>query len=165
VAPGTQRIVALTESAVSPDVDLYLGTGNSPSAASEVCRSSTATASEYCQLLEPPAGVYWILVQNWEASNDPPDRIDLVTGVVPGSSAANLAASGAQVIPPGASFEIAVSWTPDVSSTPYWFGAISAARSASAAPFATVGIDLEIRSVFVDGFEIGSTDAWHFTRP
>jgi subtilisin family serine protease len=165
VASGTQRIVALTESVESADVDLFLGTGNSPSAASEVCRSSTTTASEYCQLLEPPPGEYWVLVQNWEASNAAPDRIALITGIVPTASAANLMASGPQVIPAGAAFEIAVSWAPDVTSTPYWFGALSAARNTDAAPFATVGIDLEIRSVFVDGFEIGSTDAWHVAKP
>ena len=74
VPEGTSRFVAQTISSESPDLDLFVGTGDTPSADTEICFSASANAFELCDIPDPEAGTYWIMVQNWSPSA--PDAVD-----------------------------------------------------------------------------------------
>lgn len=84
VPEGSSRLVADLIAAEAPDLDLFVGSGDTPSAATEICVSASATALETCEIPDPDAGTYWILIQNWEASAAAPDLATLSTVVVGG---------------------------------------------------------------------------------
>ena len=83
VPADAKRMVAQITASESPDADLFWGSGTTPSAATELGSSATGTAAEYLSADNPPAGDYWVLVQNWEASSvGAVDAITLATAVV-----------------------------------------------------------------------------------
>ncbi|MFO7683900.1 MAG: S8 family serine peptidase, partial [Chloroflexota bacterium] len=82
VPTGALRLVAETAVSLAPDLDLYVGQGDIPSAQTLVCHSTSPYAVEYCQVTRPAAGVWWVLVQNWRASDNAPDVATLITAVV-----------------------------------------------------------------------------------
>ena len=65
-------LVAETVPLNNGDLDLFVGrengTPDGPQEEEELCRSTSPDASERCELLDLPAGTYWILVQNWASS-------------------------------------------------------------------------------------------------
>jgi uncharacterized repeat protein (TIGR01451 family) len=81
VPVGAQRLVAETFDTTAPDLDLYVGTGSSPSAATQVCMSASGSAEEYCNIDAPTPGTYWVLVQNWESS-DTADTVSVSVAAV-----------------------------------------------------------------------------------
>jgi len=91
-------------------VDLYLGVGSQPSSATQLCSSTTPHPQEYCNIQAPAAGVWWILVQNWQASDTPPDVVELVHGVVAGDAGEITAVGPTGPIPAGQPFEVTVNW-------------------------------------------------------
>ncbi|WP_167305779.1 S8 family serine peptidase [Nocardioides euryhalodurans] len=70
VAAGATRLVAEVAATTAQDVDLYVGTGPTPSAATEVASSVSSGAAERIDLPlgASDAGPWWILVQNRTAS-------------------------------------------------------------------------------------------------
>ena len=44
-----------------PDIDLYVGTGSTPSLATEVCVSASGGSLEHCDIPDPEAGTWWVL--------------------------------------------------------------------------------------------------------
>jgi uncharacterized repeat protein (TIGR01451 family) len=82
VGAGAWRLVAETYDSESPDLDLYVGTGDTPSDASTVCTSASGSAAEFCDVTNPAAGTYWILVQNWSGSGADMDGFTLSHAVV-----------------------------------------------------------------------------------
>jgi hypothetical protein len=101
----------VAETAVSPatDLDLYVGQGDTPSAQTLVCHSTSPYAVEYCQVTRPVAGVWWVLVQNWQASDNAPDVATLITAVVAADNG-DLEATGPASIPAGQPFAVTVHW-------------------------------------------------------
>ncbi len=81
---GAWRLVAETFDSESPDLDLFVGTGDTPSESSLVCTSASASANEFCDISNPAEGTYWILVQNWSGSGADMDAFTLSYGVVSG---------------------------------------------------------------------------------
>lgn len=96
------------------DVDLYVGrdaNGDGIAQKSEELCSSTAdnqTPTELCDLFTPAAGEYWVIVQNWEATNDP-DDVTLVSAVV-SKDTSSMAATGPGIIAAGEAHTVRVSW-------------------------------------------------------
>jgi uncharacterized repeat protein (TIGR01451 family) len=84
VPAGAWRLVAETYDSEAPDLDLYIGTGDTPSEGSVVCTSASASAAEFCDVSEPAAGTYWVFVQNWQGSGAATDMAMLSVGVVAG---------------------------------------------------------------------------------
>lgn len=82
VPAGSWRLVAETFDSEAPDLDLFVGTGDTPSDATTECVSATASAAEFCDLTNPTAGTYWILVQNWSGSGAATDMFTLSHAVV-----------------------------------------------------------------------------------
>jgi uncharacterized repeat protein (TIGR01451 family) len=78
------RLVAETFDSEAPDLDLFVGTGDTPTEDSLVCVSASASADEFCDIMDPVEGTYWIAVQNWFGSGAETDAFTLSHGVVAG---------------------------------------------------------------------------------
>ena len=162
---GAKRLVVMTESDAAPDVDLYVGTGSTPSSQTEVCASTTATATESCDLAAPAAGTWWVLVQNWSGSDNQPDLIHLLDAVVPNSDSGDLVVIGPTAVPASSPFTLNAAWNlPDSSRTP-WFGTIGLSPDGVGSPTTTFRIDIELVPIFADGFESGDRNEWTLTTP
>jgi len=91
VPPGATSLIAITESAESPDVDLYVVAIESGEV---VCASTGLDADERCDIQAPTPGDYRVVVQNWQGSPAQPDAITLFDVVVPEATASNATLSG-----------------------------------------------------------------------
>ena len=148
-----------------------------PSLATEQCNSTTATATEVCEIDNPSNGIWWILVQNWAGSTSQPDHIDLLDAVIPSSGNGSLLPVGPDSVPAGQEFTIDIGWNvtgfsfleglPPASR--FFFGAFSVAKDDVSAPINTIYVNLELApdptAIFLDGFESGDTSAWSNTVP
>ncbi len=168
VPVGAKRLVAITDSDEAPDVDLYVGTGMTPSAGTEVCSSTTPEADERCEITDPSSGSWWILVQNWQGSGNQPDLIQLVDARVPGTDNGNMTVTGPASVPAGDSFDLTVSWNAGgLDEGEIFFGAFSVAPDGGSPPIGTIAVDIErqVVTIFADGFESGDTSAWSGSVP
>jgi subtilisin family serine protease len=95
------------------DLDLFVGldsNGNGMAEESEeLCTSTSPTEIELCDLFTPVAGDYWVIVQNWSATNSL-DEVTLTSAVVGKNSVSLLAASGNGVVPAGDTNTVRLSW-------------------------------------------------------
>ncbi len=125
VPTGALSLAADIIASEAPDIDLYIGTGNTPSAATEVCVSASGTALESCKIDNPAAGEWWILVQNWDASSAPPDAITLAYAIVAGD-AGNFWVEGPSSVAAGTPFDLRVYWdVPTMVAGESWYGAFT----------------------------------------
>ena len=127
VPADSNRLAVEVLEAEMPDLDLYVGTGSTPSLATEVCASATGSALEDCDVADPIAGQYWVLIQNWEDSGDvvdPLDRYLLATGVVPGTDLNNAGIAGPSGgVPAGDPYDVTVHWNlPNAEAGDIWYG-------------------------------------------
>ncbi len=169
VPAGALRLVAVTESDEAPDVDLFVGTGTTPSRVTEVCTSTTATASERCDLSNPAPGDYWLVVQNWTGSASQPDDIDVADGVVTAGDIGNFSASGPASVPAGTPFDLELAWDePTFAGGDVWFGLLDVGTDGgSPGNLETIRIDVRVAPdyVFTDGFESGDVTRWSSSVP
>ncbi len=102
-----------TLSSTSQDLDLFVGIDSNgdgiAQASEELCSSTSPTDIELCDLFSPVAGEYWVIVQNWEATN-PQDVVTLKSAVVSSTTPSPLAAGGAGIVPHGAGQNVRLSW-------------------------------------------------------
>ncbi|GAB2191809.1 S8 family serine peptidase [Sessilibacter sp. MAH1] len=132
VPADADLLVAFTEdeTSESPDLDLYVGLDTDgdglPSAGELVCVSASATASETCNVDEPTEGTWWVLVQNWQASANPPDSFVLSTAVSAGD-AGNLTVDAPFSVPALEPFDLRIIWNLPETAQPgdLFFGAIT----------------------------------------
>lgn len=126
---ASRLVVSLTDSTAN-DMDLFVGTGSEPSPAAVVCSSTTPGSNEFCDVTDPEAGTWWVLVQNWEASEPGgTDVVTLGTAVVAGD-AGNLSVEGPQQQPEGEPFTIRAHYDePDLEPGQTWYGAITLGSS------------------------------------
>ncbi len=94
------------------DLDLFVGrdtNGDGMAQESEqLCSSTTPADLEFCDLFTPAPGTYWILVQNWDATNDF-DDVTLESAVV-SKDTSSLVATGNGIIGAGEAQTVRVSW-------------------------------------------------------
>ncbi len=111
VPADASSLIASLSNPTAPDFDMYVGTGQTPSLATQVAMSASGGSNESLALANPAAGKWWILVQNWEASAPGgSDTVDLLTAVVAGD-ADNLSARGPQgAVPAATPFDIRTFW-------------------------------------------------------
>jgi uncharacterized repeat protein (TIGR01451 family) len=110
-----------------PDLDLYVGTGDTPSAATEVAFSATGANLEHVQLEDPAAGTYWVLVQNWEGTDaTTPDAYSMNVAFVPsGDNGTGEVLAPAGSIPAGDPYDITLTWNvPALSEGDIMYGAV-----------------------------------------
>lgn len=101
VPAGALRVVFETFDSESPDIDLFVGIDFNGNGAAdefeEVCFSATATNAEVCDIAlggVNPELSFWVLVQNWEASAEPPDTWQLGVAIVEATEGATVAVTG-----------------------------------------------------------------------
>ena len=127
VPGGAMSFIAETIFSESSDLDMFVGSGATPSLADELCRSTSSSAIEYCELADPAPGMYWVLVQNWDSANGPalPGELAvLVTAVIPGSDSGNMTVTGPSAVPANEPFDVRVFWdTPTMVEGDRWYGA------------------------------------------
>ena len=124
VPAGTWRLVAETFDSSAPDLDLFVGTGGTPSEATEVCSSTSGSAVEYCNVWDPSATM-WIMVQNWDGSGASTDTFTL-SYVLVGADEGNMLVEGPPDKPALEPFDLQVYWDlgdADIGSR--WYGAFS----------------------------------------
>ncbi len=115
------NIVAST----APDLDLYLGTGSVPNATTAICASTSGSSAETCQIEYPEAGEWWILVQNWSASENPPDLSAMAIALVAGD-AGNMWVEGPTSVAASEPFDLRLYWDePALSAGETWYGGIT----------------------------------------
>jgi uncharacterized repeat protein (TIGR01451 family) len=130
VSAGAVRFVSEIIESEAPDIDLFVGTGDTPSAGTMICSSTTPSWDEYCDIEDPAAGTWWILVQNWNESASPPDSTTLSYAVVPGSGAGNMTVTGPATKPAATFYDLRVFWdTPSMEAGDHWYGAFDIGSS------------------------------------
>jgi hypothetical protein len=129
VPAGSKVLAAAITAATSSDVDLYVGrdANNDGKASSdeEVCSSATEAVLESCQVPNPAAGRYWVLVQNW-LTGQVLDDIDLTIATVPGTDNGNLKVTGpGGAVPAGTPFDLTLAWNePNLAVGESWFALV-----------------------------------------
>ncbi|MEA2001339.1 MAG: S8 family serine peptidase, partial [Actinomycetota bacterium] len=143
VPAGAKRLVAETFLTTSIDLDLYVGTGDTPSAATQVCLSATGSALEYCNIDNPAEDTYWILVQNWTSSGVTDSA--MVSMAVVGGDEGNLLIEGPAQHPQLDPFDIRVLWDdPAMETGDLFYGAFSIGTDAAhPGNVGTVPVDLD----------------------
>jgi uncharacterized repeat protein (TIGR01451 family) len=125
VPEGATRLIAEMLEAEMPDADMFVGTGDAPSEDTEVCSSTTPTAAEACEISNPDAGTWWVLIQNWGGSEpDVADAYTLATAVVPGVDLGNGDVAGPEgTVPTGEPYDVSVVWDIDeMAAGERWYG-------------------------------------------
>lgn len=121
-----KRLVAEIAASDAPDIDLFVGTGDTPSEATQVCSSTTPSWKEYCNINNPVSGDWWILVQNWAESGTPPDAVTLAYAVVKDRNNGNMSIDGPSSVPAGEFFDLSVLWDePTMVAGDRWYGRFS----------------------------------------
>ncbi|MCB8987670.1 MAG: S8 family serine peptidase [Ardenticatenaceae bacterium] len=131
VPADAKRLIAQVTESDAPDVDLYVGTGDTPSQSTEVCISATGAALEYCDITDPAAGTWWVLIQNWAASATPPDHIQFMTAVVPTEDAGNMTVTGPTAVAALDPFDLRIYWDEDMNAGEYWYGGFTLGTDAA----------------------------------
>ena len=149
VPANSERLVVEIVASEAPDVDLFIGTGSTPTSGSVVCTSASGIWDEYCNIDNPAHGTYWVLVQNWQGSADQPDAIRAITGVVT-SDALNLTVIGPAAVPAQQVYELDVSWDEaSMVSGDYWYAQFSVGTDQpEAGNLGTANVDLEFFEAF-----------------
>lgn len=124
VPEGASRLVAQITAAEAPDLDMFVGTGDTPSAATQVCASTTSSAAELCEVPDPEAGTWWVVVQNWNGTEYQPDAHTLATAVVPGEDLGHAGVAGPEgEVPVGEPYDVRVHWDlPEAAEGDLYFG-------------------------------------------
>ena len=124
----------ITTTAVDLDLYVHLDGFNGgkkdgiPEAVELICASATGSALERCDLVGPPAGDYIIVVQNWEGSDKPSDKVQLSTAVVPNTPATNFTVTGPKQVAAKTPFDLTVQWNlPTVLPGHRYYGAMTLA--------------------------------------
>lgn len=144
VPEGAQRFVAEIIATTSPDIDLFLlvdeGAGYY-----EIARSATGTAFEYIDVMDPPAGDYLVVTQNWQASSaGVADDITLSVGIVD-ADAGNMWFTGPSSVAKGDLFDLRLYWDdPDITAGDRWYGVFTlGSDGANPGNIATIPVDLK----------------------
>nr|WP_290670346.1 S8 family serine peptidase [Ardenticatena sp.] len=109
VPMSATRLVAEVFESEAPDVDLFVGTGATPSEATEMCKSTTSSFVEYCNIDNPTPGTWWILVQNWKGTGAA-DTISFSYAVVPGTDTGEIQVTGPITVPAETPYDLRLFW-------------------------------------------------------
>jgi len=137
VPAGAKRIYAETSNSSSPDLDLFVGidlNGDGQPSSDELVRSSSSsTANELVDLIDPSAGNWWVLVQNWKASSESvSDDFTLSTKVVTSVEGNNLTFDAPSTVSSDTAFDIQMNWSGIAQPNRKWIGLMEVSSSAAA---------------------------------
>jgi subtilisin-like proprotein convertase family protein len=126
VPAGAMRFVAEVIKSESPDLDMFVGTGDTPSLDTQVCVSAGGGSYEYCNINDPAEGTWWVLVQNFTGSGDQPDLVVMASGAVDDVDNGNMTVTGPASVPGGTPFDLDVNWDePSMVGQDRWYGAFT----------------------------------------
>lgn len=135
VLTGTLSLIAEVYTSEAPDVDMFVGTGSTPSDGTVVCTSASAIALESCIIDNPAPGTYWVLIQNWQGSDQQPDEIGLLVAAPTPGDAGNLMVDAPQTVPAGQSFDVDLYWDlPEAEGNQTYVGYVTFGSSPTRAP-------------------------------
>ena len=134
----------------SQDVDLFVGldrNGDGRAQESElVCESTTPSDEEFCDIFNPTAGNWWVVVQNWEAGAGVPDGttqdVTLISAVTINGPDNDLVATGPGITEPFEPFELRLSWQNVAAETAELYGAIGIGSSRNGADIGIIPVRL-----------------------
>ena len=118
-SPGTGPVVYKIKinisSLTATDADLFVGTGSTPSGATQTCSSTSGTATEVCEFEVTTSSspqTYWLLVQNYAAGNSPPDVVTVESFQAPvqAGTTGSLVATGPGKLASGATYKVRIGW-------------------------------------------------------
>lgn len=143
VPAGAERLVAQITASASGDLDLFVGSGTTPGFGTLIAYGATGGFAEYVNINNPPAGDYWILVQNWEGGHTTPQAMEMFHAVVAGDEG-NMTIVAPSSQPAGVLFDIDINYDLTGSSTGDRFYGLFDMGSGAGSPgdLGTVLIDL-----------------------
>ncbi len=110
VPAGATALTFTIADSTSPDMDLYVGTGEI-SDANVACFSATGGSDESCTVASPEAGEWWAVVQNWDDSTPgATDTATLQSVVVAGNSAGFSVEGPSPDVASGEPFSVRAFW-------------------------------------------------------
>lgn len=137
VPEDTLMLYAQTVFSTAPDIDLFVGrdtNGNGQADEGEmVCFSTSPDELEECLIKNPQPGDWWILVQNWQASQSGEDDVELELAVLTADgNDYSLVVSGPGLHSGGA-LDLDLYWDqPAMRKGEYWLGAVGISSSPDA---------------------------------
>jgi hypothetical protein len=128
-------------------IDLFVGQdidGDGPEASEAVCSSTIPSFGDYCNIVDPAAGDWWILVHTSAASGTPPDAVTLAYAVVPRGDAGNMRVEGLDALSALTPSDVRVFWDePLLETSDRWYGAFTLGTDpGSPEDIGTVYVDL-----------------------
>jgi hypothetical protein len=96
-----------------------------------------------CNFDDPPAGSWWILVQNWEASDEPPDDVLLAYGIVTSEADEDWSVTGPESVGRAEPFSLEVGWSVEsMAPGDIYYGVVDLGTPMGANDFGTMNIDV-----------------------
>ena len=126
---GALWLYAETPASTAEDIDLFVGRdedGNGiASSWEELCSSTTPDDLERCDLYDLPPGNYFVIAQNWTASEAGSDEVTLLSAAIEPGDENSLAASGPGITSEDETFAVRLSWD-NLKALPgeTWLGAV-----------------------------------------
>ncbi|MCF6224927.1 MAG: S8 family serine peptidase [Xanthomonadales bacterium] len=112
VSANTLLLRATTGDTTAGDMDLYVGRDNNgngrPDESEVVCSSLSSGSDEFCELLQPAAGQWWVMMQAF--SNTPTVDASLTMAVINSGNGGTLTVTGQALVAEDASHQMRVSW-------------------------------------------------------
>lgn len=152
VPAGAARFIAEVVSSEASDLDLWVGIDTDGEgdvdAGEEIAFSASGTALERVSLLEPDAGSYWIMIQNWtdDGVSSGLEAYEAVMAAVPDVDAGNAGMDGpAGTIPEAELFDGTFWWDLDnAMEGDYFYGVVDVGSSSgSPGDIGSIPVDLE----------------------
>ncbi len=143
------RLVAEIFSTTAPDLDLIIWDNTH---GVKVCVSAGSTSDEYCNVDNPEAAEYWIIIQCYKASDptgENPDTFTAGVAVAPNAASANTTVAlkpAGVTIPAGNPFDINVAFNLDTQSRRWYGGFVAGSDAENPADIGRTNIDLFLQS-------------------
>jgi len=129
-------VIAEIVDTTSPDLDMLLfldADANGPELADvgdpaenpNACQSASGGSAEFCEILSPTPGTYYVAIINFSQATDGGDPVDLATAVIPnnGADEGNLTVIGPVTVSDGSPHTITVSYDePDMNAIDKLYG-------------------------------------------
>lgn len=150
IEDNTQLLYAQISNATAQDLDLFVGRDRNLDGQpqeSEILASSTSPSfTEEVFLLQPEAGNYWILVQNWQGSDPGPDTYTARLGSVNSTDNSDLSISVPSSSNASTPFDISVNFQNASGINQRYIGAIALSRPSKIGDIAMVPLVINRQS-------------------
>ena len=139
VSTGDVRLVAEIYETTSPDLDMLVMYDSNDNGIPEpgdfdanACTSASGGSMEACDILDPLAGRWFVMVLNYTQTATPPDPVTVYSAVVPGTDSSNMTFSGPASVPAETPFDLTLFWdVPGMMVGDRYYGAFSLGTDAA----------------------------------